>query len=195
MRRNGRVLLANACSLLEGDLLRSQSVEYMQPDEALGLRLLPVARRMFAQTFGHLYDEEPFQEFLDGAYSIGGSMHRDLSDPLIKWRIAMFGDEPIAYAKLTPLRAPAPVARPGSLELQQLYVTHEWHGTGVAQELMNWSIDTAREAGASELYLTVFDHNERAKCFYSRNGFREVGCCMFRMGNRIDDDRVWAREL
>jgi len=51
------------------------------------------------------------------------------------------------------------------------------------------------EDGAPELYLTVFDHNERAKRFYTRHGFVDVGQCTFRIGDRIDDDRVWRRRL
>jgi ribosomal protein S18 acetylase RimI-like enzyme len=83
----------------------------------------------------------------------------------------------------------------GAMELQQIYVLSAWHGTGVAQDLMEWAVERARQAGAPELYLTVFDHNERAKKFYRRNGFAEVGRCTFILGDRVDDDRVWRRPL
>src|SRR5207247_819769 len=97
--------------------------------------------------------------------------------------------------KLSPLRAPADNAAPGALELQQLYVLAAWHGRRVADQLMAWAIETARADGAPELYLTVFDHNERAKRFYARHGFAEVGRCTFQLGDRIDDDRIWRRRL
>jgi ribosomal protein S18 acetylase RimI-like enzyme len=70
-----------------------------------------------------------------------------------------------------------------------------WHGRGVAEELMDWAIDAARADGAPEIYLTVFDHNVRAKRFYTRHGFSEVGHCTFRLGDRVDDDRVWRKPL
>jgi len=48
----------------------------------------------------------------------------------VRWRVAVTAGEPVGYAKLTPLRAPAVDALPCALELQQLYVSREWHGVG-----------------------------------------------------------------
>jgi len=79
--------------------------------------------------------------------------------------------------------------------LQQIYVLAPWHGQGVAERLMHWAVDTARALGAPEMYLTVFDHNARAKRFYTRHGFAEVGRCSFKLGDRVDDDRVWRKSL
>ncbi len=60
---------------------------------------------------------------------------------------------------------------------------------------MHWALDRARALGAPEIYLTVFDHNERAKRFYMRNGFAEFGHCSFRLGGRTYDDRVRRKTL
>ena len=117
-------------------------------------------------------------------------MMADFDAPGVRWRVAVAAGEPIGYAKLTPLRAPAPDPNPSALKLQQLYVVRDRHGSGVAETLMHWSIATARELGAVELYLTVFDHNERAKRFYARHDFCEVGRCTFQLGDRADDDRI-----
>jgi GNAT superfamily N-acetyltransferase len=171
------------------------TVDFGPPDGDLGQRLPPVARRIFTETFGALYDRGPFETFCDAAYSPGGAMDRDLRSPDVHWRVAAVDGEPIGYAKLTPLRAPAPEAITGSMELQQLYVLSRWQGKGVADELMAWAVATASGLNAPELYLTVFDHNERAKRFYARNGFEEVGRCTFQLGDRVDDDRVWRRRL
>jgi ribosomal protein S18 acetylase RimI-like enzyme len=74
-------------------------------------------------------------------------------------------------------------------------VLSDWHGLGVADRLMSWALATAASDQAPEVYLTVFDHNERAKRFYRRYGFAEVGRCTFALGDRIDDDRIWRRRL
>lgn len=92
-------------------------------------------------------------------------------------------------------RGCARVPLPGALELQQIYVESAWHGTGVAEQLMHWAVEQALLRGAPQLYLTVFDHNHRAKRFYARHGFREVGRCTFALGERVDDDRIWCKEL
>lgn len=81
------------------------------------------------------------------------------------------------------------------MELQQIYVLRPWHGQGVADRLMKWALDQACAERAPEIYLTVFDHNQRAKHFYTRHGFAEVGRCTFILGDRVDDDRIWRKTL
>jgi ribosomal protein S18 acetylase RimI-like enzyme len=171
------------------------NVTYVEPDAALFARLLPVARRIFTDTFAQNYGDAEFQKFCDSVYLPGGSMARDFAASNVRWRVATYDGEPIGYAKLTPLRAPVAEAASGSMELQQIYVSVDWHGTGVAERLIDWGISQARESGAPALYLTVFDHNERAKRFYARYGFEEVGRCTFQLGDRVDDDRIWRRIL
>jgi diamine N-acetyltransferase len=163
------------------------------PTEHAPLRAM--ARAAFSDTFAHLYDATAFARFLDQVYETGGIMERDLLDPSIRWRVAAAGADIIGYAKLTGLKAPAPAPQPGAMELQQIYVLKPWHGRGVAEQLMTWALDEARRQRAPEIYLTVFEHNERAKRFYARHGFAEVGHCTFTLGDRVDDDRVWRKAL
>lgn len=173
--------------------LANDGVRLATPDDELLGALLPVARQIFTETFASLYDQAAFERFCDDVYLPGGSMSRDFATSKVSWQVALFEGEPIGYAKLTPLRAPAVDAADGAMELQQIYVLPEWHGTGVADRLMEWGLATAEANGSPEVYLTVFDHNERAKHFYRRHGFEEVGRCVFQLGDRIDDDRIWRR--
>jgi ribosomal protein S18 acetylase RimI-like enzyme len=172
-----------------------EEVGYFVPGIDQGPALRAMARRCFADTFGHLFDREPFEQFLDQAYGDGGSMSKDLLDSAIEWFTAETGRQIVGYAKLRPLSAPVPDPPKGALELQQIYVLRDWQGRGVAEQLMHWSLDRARVLGAPEIYLTVFDHNERAKRFYTRHGFVEFGRCTFQLGGRIYDDRVWRKTL
>jgi diamine N-acetyltransferase len=175
--------------------MRQEEVQYTDPDATLFASLLSVARRIFTETFASHYDPAAFEQFCDEIYRPGGSMARAFGESGTYWRVATADGEPIGYAKLTSMRAPATDPAPGAMELQQIYVLPEWHGTGVAASLMEWGLATARSQGAPEVYLTVFDHNERAKRFYARYGFQEVGRCTFRLGDRIDDDRIWCVRL
>lgn len=173
----------------------SDAVRFFTPTRDIAASLGAMARQCFSDAFAHLYEPAPFARFLEDAYGPGGRMERDLDDRSVRWQIAAAGDQIIGYAKLSPLRAPAPAPQPGALELQQIYVLTPWHGRGVAERLMHWALANARAEGAPEIYLTVFDHNARAKRFYSRHGFIEVGHCTFTLGDRVDDDRVWRKVL
>lgn len=171
------------------------TVDVVEPNRDLLDQLLPVARRIFEHTFKSRFETDAFEAFCDAVYLPGGSMSRDFDDPDVQWRVVVACGDPVGYAKLTPLRAPALGAAPRAMELQQLYLLPERHGTGVADRLMKWAIATARASKAPELYLTVFDDNHRAKRFYARHGFEEVGSCTFEMGGRLFDDRIWLRQL
>ena len=175
--------------------MTNQTIHFFTPAQGYASTLGTMAWQAFSDAFAHLYEPAPFLQFLEQAYGPDGKMERDFADPSIRWRVAAIGDQPIGYAKLSPLAAPAPAPQPGAMELQQIYVLRPWHGRGVAGELMRWAIDAARAQGAPEIYLTVFDHNVRAKRFYTRHGFSEVGHCTFSLGDRIDDDRVWRKLL
>ena len=173
----------------------TQPILYSSEKKYLGPDLLALARDVFSDTFSHLYEAHAFTTFCDTVYAANGPMAADMADPRVRWRVAVTDGELVGYAKLTMLRAPAPDAAADALELQQIYVRRAWHGTSVAHELMKWAISVANETGASELYLTVFDHNERAKRCYRRYGFAEVARCTFTLGDRVDDDRIWMKPL
>jgi len=74
--------------------------------------------------------------------------------------------------------------------LQQIHVLADWHGTGIVQASRACACATARGPGAGEPYLSVFDHNDRAKRFHARRGFEEIGRCTFVLGEHVDDARI-----
>jgi len=88
--------------------MTNQNIHFFAPPKSFVPTLGAMAREAFSDAFGHLYEPAPFVQFLDGAYGPGGKMERDFSDLSIRWQVAAIGDQPIGYAKLSPLVAPAP---------------------------------------------------------------------------------------
>jgi ribosomal protein S18 acetylase RimI-like enzyme len=171
------------------------NIAYFTPTVAEhGDELNAMARQCFVETFAHMYNERDLSIFLRQAYGPKGLL-KDLADPAFSWRAASDAGRVVGYVKVGPLGLPAPDPQDGALELKQLYVLQPWQGAGIAAELMEWAISTARSRGASELYLSVFDDNHRAKRFYGRHGFEEVGRYGFRVGDQVDDDRIWRKIL
>ena len=148
--------------------------------------LAELGRCTFVETFGHLYSPENLAAFLEN--------HRperwrvDLSGPDLLVRVAEDGGRAVAYAKLGPPTLPFEAKRP-AIELRQFYVLGPWHGTGVAAGLMRWALAEAK-ARAEELYLSVFVDNHRARRFYARYGFEEVGRYHFMVGTHADDELI-----
>ncbi|MEP7005228.1 MAG: GNAT family N-acetyltransferase [Sphingomonas bacterium] len=153
-----------------------------------GPALASMARRSFTETFGTLYSQSDLAAFLDEAFGANG-LPSQLSDPDFAVRLALDDGEIIGFVKMGPVTFPGEW-RPDAIELYQFYVLGPWQGQGVAQKLMEWSLDHARSHGAKEIILSVYVDNHRAQRFYERYGFSEIGRYAFRVGETIDDDRI-----
>ena len=147
---------------------------------------------VFCDTFGHIYRSEDLEAFLT-SFGIA-DWEAQLGDPAYATRIAEADGEPVAYAKLGPMKLPLETAGPAIL-LDQLYVLKDHHGAGIAQALMAWGFDEAKRRGAEELYLTVFTENHRARRFYDRLGFAAVGRYDFMVGSHADEDIIMRKAL
>ena len=154
--------------------------------------LAALVRATFTETFGHLYTPENLAAFLETHQA--ESWRAELADPAFTVRLAEEEGRAAAYAKLGPPSLPFEVRRP-CVELRQFYVLKPWQGRGVAQALMAWALGCARERGAEELYLSVFVDNHRARRFYARYGFEQVGTYHFMVGTHADLDLVMRVDL
>ena len=99
------------------------------------------------------------------------------------------------FAQLRAGHAPADVATVQPVELLRFYVDKPWQGQGVASQLMLAVETQARARGARELWLGVWERNERAQAFYRKHGFRKVGTQIFVVGTDPQTDHVMLREL
>ncbi|WP_066549093.1 MULTISPECIES: GNAT family N-acetyltransferase [unclassified Sphingomonas] len=154
--------------------------------------LARLARDSFTETFGHLYHPDDLALFLAGHST--PRWHDELTDPAFRVRVGEADGAAVAYAKVGPPSLPFKPRGP-SIELRQFYILKPWQGSGAAAELMAWVIDTARAGGASDLYLSVFTDNHRARRFYDRYGFEAVGPYVFKVGNHEDEDIVMRLAL
>jgi len=158
-----------------------------------GPELATMAKRCFTETFGTLYRASDLAAFLEATFGDEG-LPSQLADPAYAVRLATDDRRIIGFAKL------GPVAFPGdwpadAIELHQLYVLGGWHGEGVGPALMDWAIARARADRRREIVLSVYIDNRRAQRFYARYGFQEIGRYQFRVGETIDDDRIWRLTL
>ena len=146
----------------------------------------------FCDTFAHLYRPEDLHAFLT-SFGID-DWKAELDDPAYAFRIAEVDGEPVGFVKLSPLKLPVETHRP-AIVLDQLYVLKAHHGAGIAAALMDWAIAEARYRGFEELYLTVYTDNHRARRFYDRYGFEEIGPYKFMVGNQADEDIIMRLAL
>jgi ribosomal protein S18 acetylase RimI-like enzyme len=113
----------------------------------------------------------------------------ELTDERYAFQLAEADGKPVGYVKLGPPSLPVETCG-RTIEIRQFYLLHDWRGAGIAHALMDWAIEEARVRGAQEMFLTVYTDNHRAKRFYQRYGFEEVGPYKFMVGTQADEDII-----
>ena len=144
-------------------------------------------RKSFCDTFAHLYRPEDLEAFL-GKFT-REAWEAELGDERYCFQIAEADGVPVGFVKLGPPELPVDRLGP-AIEIRQFYLLHECRGTGIAHALMEWAKEEAGVRGAREMYLTVYTDNHRARRFYQRCGFEEVGSYKFMVGSQADEDVI-----
>jgi ribosomal protein S18 acetylase RimI-like enzyme len=156
--------------------------------------LAELATQTFRDTFAA--DNRPEDIALHIAHAYGTSQQRsELVDPDIATLLVEVDGQMAGYAQLRSGVAPTCVTGEAPIELWRFYIAKAWHGQGVAQTLMQCVGTEAYRRGRRTLWLGVWERNERAKAFYRKNGFTDVGSHAFILGTDVQTDRIWARPL
>ncbi len=170
--------------------------------------LAALGRRTFEEAFGADNRPEDMAAHLATAF-VPAEIAADLARPEVTYLVAdrtTPGTAPeagavrlaslaIGYALLAPEPHPPCVRGPRPLRLVKLYVVAAAIGAGVGGALLAESVALARRGGYGSLWLGVWEHNHRARAFYARWGFREVGTEPFQLGSDLQTDLLLERPV
>lgn len=148
----------------------------------------------FNETFAAYNKPEDMEAFHETMYS-PALQAAELADPATEFVIVEVAGEAIAYLKLNTGTAPAAILAKNPLQINRLYISKLWMGKGLGDQLMQLSIEKAKQKGHDIVWLTVWEHNERAMRFYQKYGFREVGELEFILGHDVQRDLYMQREV
>jgi ribosomal protein S18 acetylase RimI-like enzyme len=156
--------------------------------------LADLAARTFRETFGA--NNRPEDMSLHTAHAYGKSQQEaELRDPDITTLLVEVEGELAGYAQVRSGQAPECVTGNAPIELSRFYVAQPWQGRGIAQSLMRKVESHAYRRGGRTLWLGVWERNERAKAFYQKCGFMDVGSHLFMLGTDPQTDRIMMRPL
>jgi GNAT superfamily N-acetyltransferase len=119
----------------------------------------------------------------------------ELEDPASTFLIAEVDGHAAGYARLHAGEPAKGVEGANPVELVRLYVSRDWLGRGLGEQLMRACIDEARQAGHETIWLGVWERNARAQAFYRKWNFRTVGEHIFPLGSDLQRDIVMERPL
>jgi ribosomal protein S18 acetylase RimI-like enzyme len=156
--------------------------------------LADLAARTFRETFGADTPTEDLALHLANAYGTA-QQEQELADPDITTLLVELDGHLAGYAQVRSGITPACVDPDSPVELWRFYIAQPWHGRGAAQTLMKRVELEAWQRGGRTLWLGVWERNGRAKAFYQKCGFTDVGSHQFMVGTDAQTDRILVKSL
>ena len=158
--------------------------------------LCKIARQSFYDTFNGTCTEEDMQGFLD-QYFNENKLGDEVKDPENFYFFAETDALPVAYLQFMEDYSGFPLIKKWkALELKRIYVLKEYHGKGIAQQLMDYFLTYAKEKHYEVVWLGVWEKNKRAQKFYEKYGFINSGHTHdFPIGNTPQTDNWFWKFL
>jgi ribosomal protein S18 acetylase RimI-like enzyme len=156
--------------------------------------LAELGARTFSTTFAADNSPEDMASYLASSF---GPAHQanELADPHSTFQIAEVKGVAVGYAMLRSGDVLDRVTDDNPIELVRLYVAQGYLGRGVGAALMRVCISDAKKQGYRTLWLGVWEHNHRARTFYRKWNFHDVGTHIFQLGNDAQTDILMERPL
>ena len=154
--------------------------------------LAELGARTFRDTFAADNTPEDMVTYLAAAFT-RERQASELADPSSSFLIAEIGGVAVGYARLKDGEHPACVTGPRPIELARIYAEKSRLGHGVGAALLQACLDEATRRGHGAVWLGVWERNARARAFYEKWGFVEVGTQVFQLGRDRQNDIVMQR--
>lgn len=157
-------------------------------------RLQNIARETFYQTFIHETTEQNMQAYLDEAFGLD-SLQKQVISPNVRLFLISVGEEDAGYIKLNIGEAQTELQDQEGIEIERFYVRKQFHGIGVAKQLMGQAIETGISLNKAYIWLGVAETNIKAVRFYKKFGFQVFGEHGFVLGGENQIDLMMRRPL
>ncbi|GAB6196538.1 N-acetyltransferase family protein [Lysobacter xanthus] len=168
----------------------SPSIRRATVDDARTLSALATAT--FVESFGHLYEREDLDAFLEDAYAVDKQAVILAHPDYAVWLLEADG-RAVGHCAAGPCGLPHPDVAPGDGEIKRLYVLGEFQSGGQGARLMGTAMDWLLRDGPRTLWVGVWSENAGAQRFYGRYGFDKVGTYGFPVGRVVDLEFILRR--
>jgi ribosomal protein S18 acetylase RimI-like enzyme len=137
--------------------------------------LSAIAKRTFYDTFNGTCTEDDMQLFLEEYFS-EQSLANEIANKKDHCFFAEIEGKPVGYLRFMEDYDSFPLMQQWkALELKRIYILSEYQGKGIAQKLMDFTLDYAKQHQYEVVWLGVWENNLRAQKFYEKYGFVNSG--------------------
>lgn len=156
--------------------------------------LQTISIETFNETFKDQNSAENMKAYLEKAFTLQ-KHSEELSNTFSKFFFLYFNDKLAGYLKVNTDDAQSEKMGAEALEVERIYVRKEFHRLGLGTVLINKAIEIAKAKRKNQIWLGVWEKNEKAIHFYRKIGFVQTGSHSFYMGEEEQFDLIMVKTL
>jgi ribosomal protein S18 acetylase RimI-like enzyme len=153
-----------------------------------------ISKQTFIETFEEVNTPENMENYVRKNFN-SVQVASEINNPESVFYLAILDSKTIGYLKLNFGNAQTEIHSSQSMEIHRIYVLKEFHGKKIGQLLLNEAIKIGQESGVDSIWLGVWEENQRALQFYSKNGFVEFDKHIFTLGTDIQTDLLMKLQM
>lgn len=156
--------------------------------------LQTVATTSFTATFGPHNSTESITTYVRDHYNLA-TLKAEVAAPTSATFFLELNGQVAGYLKLNWGPTQTEANFPEAMEIQRIYLLPIYWGQHLGGYLMEHALRYARDHHFHQVWLGVWQHNDRAQAFYARYGFKPVATHQFMMGDHLQVDDLLLAEV
>lgn len=157
-------------------------------------QLVQISKTTFSDAFEADNNPDDFEAYLIAAFS-KSKLAEELVNPNSTFYFAYHGKDLVGYIKLNVSEAQSDLKGEDSIELERIYVIHEFQGQGIGKRMLAHAKRLAAKTTKKFLWLGVWEKNQGAIKFYMQNGFAKFGMHPYYVGKDKQMDWLMRFDL
>ncbi|WP_100488479.1 GNAT family N-acetyltransferase [Sporolactobacillus pectinivorans] len=148
----------------------------------------------YNETFQSFNTPENMETYLEKAFNLE-QLKKELSNVYSDFFLVYLNEELAGYLKVNVNEAQTDNIGSEALEIERIYIRNKFQRQGLGKFLIHKGIELAKEQNKKQVWLGVWEKNERAIKFYTKMGFLKNGAHAFYMGDEKQTDFIMVKTL
>lgn len=153
-----------------------------------------IGRQTFSETFSNSNSPENMRKYLEEGFAIE-KLTLELQNEHSKFYFAQMEDKVLGYLKINFGASQTELKDNKAVEIERIYVLQAFQGKKIGQLLYEKAMQIAKEVKAEYIWLGVWEENNKAIHFYTKNGFVPFDKHIFKLGDEEQTDIMMKLEL
>lgn len=156
--------------------------------------LQAIGRTTFFETFSLGEPDENMDKYLQESFALD-KLTNELNNPNTSFYFATIDDVVVGYLKLNFGNAQTELNDVDALEIERIYVLQDYQRMQVGQALYKQALTIAVQRKVSYIWLGVWEQNDKAIRFYTKNGFEVFDQHLFKLGDKEEIDLMMKKVI